>query len=180
MNSEKVIVVYFSRTGRTKNLAREIAQKLNCAIEEIRTPTSYSGFFGYQIALLQAAFKMTPKIKPLQNNLTDYDLVIMGGPVWGGSICGPLRTFMEKYNKDFKNVAFIATQGGNMVRKNIFEKMKNIARKPPLATLDITERDFKNGLYKNSISSFISKLSLSNPKLDRKKIAERSRTETTF
>lgn len=178
MNAEKVIVVYYSRTGRTKTLAREIAHKLGCAIEEIKTPTAYTGFLGYQVALLQATFKTTPKIRPLQNNLAAYDLVILGGPVWGGNICSPLRTFFQNYGKDTKNVAFIATQGGNVGRKHIFEKMRKALGRSPLATLDVTERDFKNGLYKNSISTFISKLS--NPKIDRRRVAEPSITDATF
>ena len=46
MSPEKVLIVYFSRTGRTKILARELANKLGCSIEEIKTPVRYSGFFG--------------------------------------------------------------------------------------------------------------------------------------
>ena len=38
MAPERVLIVYFSRTGRTKLLAREIAHKLGCAVEEIKTP----------------------------------------------------------------------------------------------------------------------------------------------
>lgn len=180
MAPERVLIVYFSRTGRTKLLAREIAHKLGCAIEEIKTPRQYSGFFGYQQALLQASFKILPEIAPLQSDLANYDLIIIGGPVWGGSICSPLRTFIESYRNQFKNVAFVATQSGNLGRKHIFEKMRVASRRMPLATLDITERDFRNGLYRNSISSFILKLSLVNPKINKRRIAEPTSTEATF
>lgn len=177
MSPEKVLIVYFSRSGRTKILAREIAHKLGCAIEEIKTPKRYSGFVGYQVALLQATFKILPEISPIQSNLANYDLVIIGGPVWGGSICSPLRTFIESYRSQFKNVAFVATQSGNFGRKHIFEKMRIAAQRMPLATLDVSERDFRNGLYRNSISSFISKLSLINPKINKRRIAEPPSTE---
>lgn len=180
MSPERVLIVYFSRTGRTKILAREIAHKLGCAIEEIKAPKRYSGIFGYQLALLQATFKILPEIAPLQSNLANYDLIIMGGPVWGGSICSPVRTFIESYKNEFKNVAFIATQSGNVGKKHIFEKMRIAAQRVPLATLDVTERDFRNGLYRNSISSFISKLSLINPKINKRRIAEPTSTEAIF
>ncbi len=180
MNPEKVIVVYFSRTGKTKAIAREISNKLGCAIEEIKTPVSYSGFLGYQMAAIQATFGMTPEIKSLQSNLNDFDLVILGGPVWAGGICGPLRSFIQNYKKDFKNVAFIATQRGNSGRLRIFDKLKVSTGRPPLAALSVTERDFKSGLYRNNISAFLNKLSLSNPKIGRRRIAAREEAETNF
>lgn len=180
MSPEKVLIVYFSRTGRTKILARELANKLGCSIEEIKTPVRYSGFFGYQLALLQAMFKVLPVLTPLQSKIADYDLVIMGGPVWGGSICSPLRAFIETYRNDFKNVAFVSTQSGNVGGKHVFEKMRIAVHRPPLATLNVTERDFRNGSYRNTISSFISKLSLSNPKIARRRIAQPSSNEATF
>ena len=180
MSPAKVLIVYFSRTGRTKILARELSHKLGCAIEEVKTPKRYSGFFGYQFALLQATFKVLPEIAPLQSNLANYDLIIMGGPVWGGSICSPLRTFIESYKHEFKNVAFMATQSGIIGRNHVFDQMRIATQRTPLATLDIAERDFKNGLYKNSISSFIMKLSLINPKINKRRIAEPTTTEANY
>lgn len=180
MSPERVLIVYFSRTGRTKILAREIAHKLGCAVEEIKSPKRYTGFLGYQAALVQSTFKILPEISPLQSNLANYDLIILGGPVWGGSICSPLSTFIETYKNEFKNVAFIATQSGSLGRRHIFEKMRIAAQRMPLATLDVTERDFRNGLYKNSISSFISKLSVINPKINKRRIAEPPSTEARF
>lgn len=180
MAPERVLIVYYSRTGRTKILAREIAHKLGCAIEEIKTPKRYSGIFGYQLALLQAIFKVLPEIASLQSELANYDLIIIGGPVWGGSVCSPLRTFIENYKNEFKNVAFMATQSGSIGGKHIFDKMRISAQRVPLATLNITERDFRNGLYKNSVSSFISKLSLINPKINKRRIAEPTSTEVVY
>lgn len=180
MSPEKVLIVYFSRTGRTKTLARELSHKLGCAIEEVKTPKRYAGFFGYQFALLQATFKVLPEIAPLQNNLANFDLIILAGPVWGGSICSPLRTFIESYKNEFKNVAFMATQKGTIGRNHVFDQMRVAAQRIPLATLDIAEREFKSGLYKNSISSFIMKLSLINPKINKRRIAEPPTTEANY
>lgn len=177
MNSEKILVVYFSRSGKTKIIAREISQKLNCAVEEIKTPTSYAGFIGYSAALIQIAFKMHPKIKPLQKNLANYDLVIFGGPIWGTSMCAPIRSFITRYKNDLKNVAFFATQSGQYGRKIIFKQMKDACGKTPLAVLDVTEKDFRGNQFKNTVTNFISKLALSNPKIEKRRIAEKARPE---
>lgn len=177
MNSEKILVVYFSRSGKTKMIAHEISQKLNCDIEELRTSTTYSGFMGYQLALIQATFKVAPKIKQLKKNIANYDLVIFGGPVWGGSLSGPIRSFIIQYKNSLKNVAFIATQEGKFGQKNVFEQMKKACGKTPLAILDITEKEFRSGAYRNSVTSFVSRLSLKNPKIA-KRPPESRRPET--
>lgn len=174
MNSEKVIIVYYSRTGHTRKLAIELSHRLNCTVEEIKTTSQYSGPFGFPRACFHAAFRISPETQLLRSHLADFDLVVLCGPVWMGSICMPLRSFMVDHISDFKNVAFVVTQGGNGKRKKIFDKMKKIIGRTPLAVLSVSETDFKSGLYKNSISAFISMLSLINPKIDRRRIAESS------
>lgn len=180
MNSDKILVVYFSRSGETKTLAREISQKLNCALEEIKPLKSYSGILGYQRALLQALFKRTPDIRPLQNNINDFELVILGSPVWNGSLSGPARSFIAKHKSELKNVAFFATQGGKYGQKKIFEQMKNYSEKTPLAVLSVTDKEISSGTYKNSVSSFVSKLNLRNPKIEKRRLADSSRPEANI
>lgn len=180
MNSGKILVVYFSRSGETKILAREISQKLNCVLEEIKPLKPYSGFLGFQRAMLQAMFKRTPDIRPLQNNIADYDLVILGSPVWNGSLSGPTRSFIAKHKNDLKNVAFFATQGGKYGQKNIFEQMKKSSGKTPLAILSVNDKEISSGAYKNSISTFVSKLNLQNPKIEKRRLADSSRSQASI
>jgi hypothetical protein len=38
--------------------------------------------------------------------------VIVGGPVWGGRIASPVRTYLRQHGSDFRSTAFFVTQGG--------------------------------------------------------------------
>lgn len=169
MNPKKILVVYFSKSGKTRIIANEISQKLQCRIEEIKTTNSYSGITGYPLALTQSIFNLTPPIKAIKSSIPQYDLIIIGGPIWAGSISAPVRSFITKYRKDFKKVAFFATQDGQFGKKRLFEQMKSASKKTPLAVLDITEKDFETGKYKNNISAFIARLNMSNPKIAQKR-----------
>lgn len=156
MGPEKILVVYFSRTGNTRILANELSRKLQCDIEEIKTPVSYSGFWGYQRALLQATFKRKPVIRPLQKDPTNYDLVIIGSPLWGGSISAPIRSFFEKYGDSLNDVAFFSTRRGGFGRTHFFEQMRQLSKKKPMSLLTLTEKELNSGEFKKNMSSFLS------------------------
>ncbi|MDO9183262.1 MAG: flavodoxin, partial [Bacteriovorax sp.] len=99
MNKGKILVLYFSNSGYTKKLANEISQNLMADLEEIKTSVSYTGFLGYQRALLHSIFKKEPKINGLHHQLTDYDIVIVGSPVWAATVASPINSFL-KNNKE--------------------------------------------------------------------------------
>lgn len=42
-----------------------------------------------------------------------YDVVVLGTPVWGGTMSSPTRTYIETNKSKFNRVAFFCTQGGS-------------------------------------------------------------------
>lgn len=172
MKWKKILVVYYSRSGKTKKLAEDLARKLHGDIEEIKTPETYSGFFGYQRALIHVLFDKLPKIERVKKNLADYDLVVIGGPIWGGSMSAPIHSFLKKYKDKFQDVAFFSTQGGTYGRENSFTKMKFITGLTPWATLAVSDKDMNNEKFKKSSTSFVARLQHGNPKPE-KRIAKK-------
>lgn len=56
-------------------------------------------------------------------SIEDYDLVIVGSPVWAGKIAPPIRTFLVNNNFSGKQVAFFVSIGGDKPEKT-FENLK--------------------------------------------------------
>ncbi|MFX1250283.1 MAG: flavodoxin family protein [Promethearchaeota archaeon] len=79
----KPIVVYYSRTGTTRNVAERIASSLECDIEEILDPTNRRGLKGWLRCGREAMNKHLAPIEELNSNLSDYNRIIIGTPVWG-------------------------------------------------------------------------------------------------
>lgn len=179
MNSEKILVAYFTRSGNTRILANEISRELQCDIEEIRTPYSYSGFLGYQLAFFHAAFKKKPAIQQLNKNPADYDIVIIGSPFWAGFVPGPIRTFLDRYKTNFNDVAFFLTQDGKLGQKSFFDQMAIVSGKKPLAQLAVSEKELSTGDFKESVSFFLDELRLSSPRLERKRAKVHTRPPMT-
>ncbi len=163
MDTRKLLIVYFSRSGTTRAVARLLAQKLQCDSEEIRPRTSYFGWLGYQRALVHSTFRKQPPIELLRVNPGDYDLILVGGPVWGASIPAPIRSFLNLYKSQLKNVAFFLTQGGEMGRGRFFEQMQEASQRKPLALLAVKEEEVRLGRVNRKISVFLAKIKQPQP-----------------
>ena len=150
----KPLIIYYSRTKTTKKVAESISSQLNCDIEEIIDLKSRKGPIGYIIAGKEAMRKELPKIKVPTNNPQQYDITIIGTPVWGWTISSPIRTYLTRNKDNFKKVAFFCTQGSSGA-ESTFKEMEKISRKKPLATLKLTTIEVKNNDYDDKINKFI-------------------------
>jgi flavodoxin len=172
MKWKKILVVYYSRSGNSKKVATEIARKLDSDLEEITTDVSYSGFFGYQRALVHVLFNHFPKIQKINRNLNDYDLIVIGCPIWGTFIAAPVRSFLFDYKDTLTNIAFFSTQGGMAGKKRPLKELKKILRFKPVASLVLTTKEFLDNSFMLSVTDFIFRIKNGHPKHTHKKITK--------
>ncbi|MBN2422276.1 NAD(P)H-dependent oxidoreductase [Candidatus Woesearchaeota archaeon] len=153
----KTLVVYYSRTGTTKEVAEKIANKLEADIEEIIDLKNRKGTKGYLIAGKDAMQKRLTKIKPLAKNPTDYELVIIGTPVWGWTMAPAIRTVLHE-NILNKKTAFFCTCSNSGINRTI-NAMKQMAKNAQcLAEFGLSSINIKKG-YDAQLNEFISDLS---------------------
>ena len=150
----KTLIVFYSRTGKTRKIAEELAVKLKADFQHITTPKNYQGVMGYLRGGKEAMKKVTPHIHVVHKDPMKYDMVIFGTPVWVGTMCPPIRTYMTK-NK-FKKVAFFATQGSANKQK-VFDEMEKISKKP-IATMFLTTKEVVTNNYDSKLKEFVRRL----------------------
>ena len=110
----KTLIVYFSYTNHTRIIAEKIKKSLNCDILEIKPKIPYSIDYDKVVNDTEenARTKLAPDINPISVNLKDYDVIILGTPVWWYTIAPPIRTFLKTYNLKDKIVIPFATNAG--------------------------------------------------------------------
>ncbi|MFA4941814.1 MAG: hypothetical protein WC582_04470 [Patescibacteria group bacterium] len=140
---KKILISYFSRTGTTKKVGEIISAKLNCEIEEIFTVKNVSGVLGYLTCGREAGAKKPANIKPTVKNPADYDLVIIGTPIWAWNLSSPVRAYLMNNVDKFKNIACFCTMGGDGAEK-AFREIENITGLKSLAGLVILTKEVKN------------------------------------
>ena len=89
------LVVYFSYAGNTKMIANKIREKLNCDILEIKTVIPYSEDYDTAVNDEQnsEASNRLPEIQDIGIDLSKYDEIILGTPVWWYRPVPAIRTF---------------------------------------------------------------------------------------
>ncbi len=107
--STDVLVVYYSRSGNTEAMAREIARKFKADIVKIESDKYTLDYNGWRHANADADEKIFAEIKPEIVDMEGYRLVFLGSPIWWFRPAPPLWTFVEKNNFADKNVILFNT-----------------------------------------------------------------------
>jgi flavodoxin len=161
MNSmTKILVVYYSRTGHTKEVAHHIASACGADIESI-VETSKSirrkGFSGYAKCALEAALQLKVPLRKPMRDAKKYDLVVIGTPIWFWSMCSPVRSYITKYRSDFKRVAFFCTCGGGGQEK-VLKDLAHLCGRVAVAECAIREHEIVTKQYDHIAAPFIGRL----------------------
>ena len=147
------LVVYYSRTGITEQVARKIAEMCNCDIEAIRDGRSRKGPLGFLRSAIESITRKQPVILAPTKDPADYQLVILGTPVWVGRISSPMRTYIERYRSRFSRIAVFCTMAGSGGDKVIAE-LSTLCDKAPLRQVALSNSDVQQGQYEQRLEPF--------------------------
>ena len=111
----KPLVVYWtwSDTHNTKVVAEMLQQKTGADIKLIEMVTPYPNDFGsvMQLGQRDLAQPKAPAIKDMDLDLSKYDPIYVGTPIWFSTFAPPVRTFLQSYDLKDKTVALFCTHG---------------------------------------------------------------------
>lgn len=154
MADASVLVVFHSRTGTTRRVAQAIADSLKADIGEIVDLKKRTGLFGYLGAGRDALRRTLTPIDEPTNDPTEYDLVIVGTPVWAGRMSSPARSYLDRHNGRFGAVGFFCTCGGKNNEAALFADMAEVAGCAPRAVLAVTDAEESKGNAWEKVRAF--------------------------
>ena len=153
----KKLIIYFSYTGNTRKIANIIKDKLNCDTLELQPVIPYST--DYQTVVdeeqrMEGANHM-PEIQEINVDLTSYDTIIIGTPVWWYREAPVIRTFLNKYDLSNKNIYLYATNAGWLGKT--FIELKKLCKGNVISTQNIVFESYSDKLITstNEIDSWI-------------------------
>ena len=149
----KTLVIYYSRTGHTQKIAEAIAANYGSDIERIKEVNDRFGVSRYIAAGRDAIFKRLGSLQPTNKNPAQYELIILGTPIWAWSVTPPMRAYIAGHKSTLNQVAFFCTEGGAGGNR-AFRQMADLIGKQPLATLEVTESDLRAGADKEKLNTF--------------------------
>lgn len=117
--SDKILIVYYSRTGNTQLVAQHIQALVGGDIVQLETLIPYPD--DYRATTIQAKQELTDDYRPALKrhipNIEHYDIIFIGSPNWWGTMAMPVRTFLYDYPLSGKTlVPFITHEGSGLGR----------------------------------------------------------------
>lgn len=115
----KVLVAYFSATGTTKKLAEYAADAMGADLYEIQPEEPYTDEdLDYGDSKSRSSIEMDdpdarPAISDSVENMEQYDIVLIGYPIWWGEAPRIMNTFIESYDFSGKTLVAFCTSGGS-------------------------------------------------------------------
>lgn len=120
----KTLIAYFSWSGNTRGIAREIYGQLgsgNADIFEIEPAAPYSD--DYNTVLRQAQDDQHRQARPaLKSRVADfgqYDTILLGYPNWWASVPMPVATFLESYDFSGRTILPFCSHGGGRFGQSV-------------------------------------------------------------
>jgi flavodoxin len=156
----KSLVVYYSLEGNTEYTAKIIAEKLGSDRLELVPQKDYpkGGLKKYIWGGKAVVLGNKPKLNDYNVNIEEYDLIILGTPVWASNFAPPIKTFISENSLKGKTVAFFACHGGGEALK-CFEKLREETGALVLSTLSLKDPSFEKNEYNiGKIEEFCKKL----------------------
>lgn len=153
---KKVLVVYFSRTGTTKTVAKKIKKMTGGTMFRIQTKKKYPSNYDKMLDTAQKEQdeKARPALKKKVKSIKKYDFVIIGYPLWWGDAPMAVYSFLESHNLSGKTIIPFCTSGGTGIGgsvKNIKKVCKVAKVKKGLTANDVGDRKIKKWLKKYKV-----------------------------
>ena len=133
----KKLVAYFSASGVTGTVAKNLAEAAGADLYEIKAKVPYTqADLNWQDANARSTIEMRdkssrPAMADTDAKVTDYDVIFLGFPIWWYVAPTIINTFLEAYDFSGKTIILFATSGGSGFGKT----MEGLKPSAPGATI---------------------------------------------
>lgn len=117
----KTLIVYYSLEGNTDYVAEKIKEKIGADLLKLVPKKAYheKGFAKFFWGGKSAVMAEKPELEEVSVDLSGYERIIFGFPVWASNFTPPLRTFIVEHANELKGKRFaaFACQSGSGAEK---------------------------------------------------------------
>lgn len=148
------LIVYYSRTGTTRRLADALAAELKADVSEIRCGRYRPGGLRYLRAGYDSVRGNLPPIEMPQKTPSEYDLVLIGAPVWTSYPALPIRAYLDNSPELPTRIALFLTHGGHSPPEKAVEMMTSLLPRQIEAALALNADDVNGDALPEKVRSF--------------------------
>jgi hypothetical protein len=110
----KTSILYFTRSGHTKETANYYGRELKAAVYELKDDPNWRGLFGF-FRCAKYATKKLPVNLTFDESALESDRLIVITPIWAGQVVPAVHTLLNTYDHPHIDLVFI-NMGSDMNR----------------------------------------------------------------
>lgn len=109
----KALVLYYSQSGTTEAVALELQKQMGADIERFDVVEAYEGDFNAVVARCaqERSSGFVPTLAPIASDLSKYDVIFLGYPIWSGTYATPVKVLLESVDFAGKKIVPFCTFG---------------------------------------------------------------------
>jgi len=138
-----VLVVFHSRTGHCRDLARLMSEQRGWALAQVAWPGEAAS---YAHCAKEALLRRHPAIRYDGPDPLAYDVVVLVSPVWCWRLCPPMRSFIRSMEGRLGGVAVLSCMGGSGA-DNAVAEVEHLIHRRVVAQLALRQADVEAGRY---------------------------------
>lgn len=121
----RVLVACYSYSGNIRRAARIISERLGADLFEIRMRHPYRGNI-YEASQVDLNKGIRPPLASRVENMTGYDVILLGYPTWWGTMPMPVLSFLESYDFHGKIIIPFSSHGGTVWGDSVSDLAKTV------------------------------------------------------
>ena len=159
----RVLVAYFSATGHTAPIAEYAAIILGADLYEIKAEQPYTEadlvyYTDGRCDREQADPRVRPEIDGKVENMEQYDIILIGHPIWHGQAPRIISTFLEGYDFSNKTLVTFCTSASS----GLGSSASNLYGLVPSSANWLESRRFAIGASKEDVAAWLTEIGLEN------------------
>ena len=149
----RTLDVYYSLTGHTRQIAQAIASARDADLEAIEDVVGRDTTLGRPRSAFEGLFGLRSDIREPRHDPREYDLVVVGTPVWSVRLSSPVRAYLSQQRDALERVAFFCTQGG-LGGNWVLQDMARVSGRQPIARMVISESELNTPVAEEKVARF--------------------------
>lgn len=129
-NGSKILITYFSWSGNTRGIARQVQEQTKADLFEIECVTPYSNDYGTVLEEAQRDqnIQARPELVTHVEDMDQYGIILLGYPNWWASIPMPIASFLEEYDFNGKTIVPFCSHGGGRFGQSLTAIVKIVPK----------------------------------------------------
>jgi flavodoxin len=127
LDSSKMLIIYFTRTGNTEKIANYINKATNIELFKIEPKTAYPSNYDETLSIVrnEQSSNSRPEINNPLTDVSKYDIILLGHPIWYSHLPNIVMTQLELLNLNNKIIYPFNTHEGSGIGSSVND-IKNI------------------------------------------------------